>query len=184
MLLRIFKQSSQLELWLDGSDGRYVLFDTFAVCRWSGQPGPKLREGDRQAPEGFYAVTPAALNPRSRYHVSFDLGFPNAFDRAHGRTGSFLMVHGGCVSVGCYAMGDEAIETIYTLVAAALENGQPQVPVHALPFRFGGDWQHMHAGSPWLAFWRNLAEGDALFQRDGRPPLVDVVEGRYVFAGG
>ena len=183
-LLRVFKQSSELELWLADASGRFVLFDTFAICRSSGALGAKLREGDHQAPEGFYAVTPAALNPRSRYHLSFDLGFPNAFDRAHGRTGSYLMVHGGCVSVGCYAMGDDAIETIYTVVAAALGHGQPFVPVHALPFRFDDSWQHAHRDSPWLAFWMNLAEGDALFRRGHREPSVDVRDGRYVFRQG
>ncbi len=179
-LMRIFKQESELELWLEGSDGHYRLFRTWPICHWSGDLGPKLAEGDGQAPEGVYQVDAAAMNPRSRFHLSFNLGFPNAFDRAHGRTGSFLMVHGNCVSIGCYAMGDAAIEQIYTLVAAAHEGGQRQVPVLALPFRFADGWQRGHADSVWLDFWEQLSAVDEAFERAGRPPVVRVVDGRYV----
>lgn len=183
-LIRIFKKEGELELWLTASDGSLKHFRTWPICAWSGQLGPKLREGDGQAPEGYYAVTASALNPRSQFHLSFDLGYPNAFDRAHGRTGSYLMVHGNCVSVGCYAMGDEAIEVIYSLLAAALANGQAQVPVQAYPFRFSPGWQEEHRGDAWFDFWSNLAEGDVLFQRDQRPPRVSVANGRYVFMDG
>lgn len=182
VLLRIFKQSNELEAWIADREGVHRLLKTWPVCRWSGALGPKLREGDGQAPEGFYEVAAAALNPHSTYHLAFNLGFPNAYDRAHGRTGSFLMVHGSCVSIGCYAMGDAGIDEIYTLVAAALAHGQMSVPVHALPFRFEGDWRAVHHDDPWLGFWTNLAEGDALFQRDRRPPLVTVRDRRYHFA--
>ncbi len=178
-LLRIFKQESELELWLEGSDGRFQLLRTWPICRWSGDLGPKLAEGDGQAPEGIYQIDAAAMNPRSRFHLSFNLGFPNAFDRAHGRTGSFLMVHGSCVSTGCYAMGDVAIEQIYTMLAAAHDGGQHQVPVLALPFRFGDGWQQSHAGGVWLDFWEQLAAGDEAFSRTGRPPVMRVVDGRY-----
>ena len=90
-----------------GGEGRPLRrFATYPICLWSGRLGPKLREGDRQAPEGFYTVSAEQLNPNSRWHRSFSLGFPNAFDQAHGRTGSFIMVHGGCPSIGCYAMTD------------------------------------------------------------------------------
>lgn len=181
VLLRIFKQESELEMWFEGDDGRYRLFRTWPICRWSGTLGPKLAEGDGQAPEGFYRVGASAMNPRSQFHLSFNLGFPNTFDRAHGRTGSFLMVHGNCVSIGCYAMGDEAIEEIYTLVAAAHAGGQRNVPVHAFPFRFDDDgWRQRHARSPWLDFWSQLATVDDVFRQTARLPEVKVERGRYI----
>ena len=121
--VRIFKLESELELWME-KDGRFVRFATYPICLWSGRLGPKLREGDRQAPEGFYTVADEQLNPNSRWHRSFNLGFPNAFDQAHGRTGSFIMVHGGCVSIGCYAMTDPVVDEIWRLVTAALDSGQ------------------------------------------------------------
>lgn len=179
-LLRIFKHESELELWLQGNQGRYRLVRTWPICRWSGDLGPKLIEGDGQAPEGFYIVDVAAMNPRSRFHLSFNLGFPNDHDRYHGRTGSFLMVHGSCVSVGCYAMGDATIEQIYTLVAASHAAGQSSVPVLAFPFRFTDGWQQRHAGSEWLDFWQQLADGDAAFVRTGQAPAIIVRDGRYV----
>ena len=134
MFLRIFKLESELEIWME-KDGRYQKFATYPICLWSGRLGPKLREGDRQAPEGFYAVTKEELNPNSRWHRSFSLGFPNAFDRAQGRTGSFIMVHGGCQSVGCFAMTNDVVDEIWRLVTAALDQGQPAFNVQVFPFR-------------------------------------------------
>ena len=181
VLIRIFKQESELELWVDDGQ-RFRLFRTWPVCTWSGALGPKLRQGDGQSPEGFYRVGAGQLNPRSQYHLSFNLGYPNAYDRAHGRTGDFLMVHGSCVSIGCYAMGDANIEQIYTLLAAALANGQAGAPVHVFPFRFGArdeaDWPE----GPWHDFWRNLREGHDAFERSGRPPRITVANRRYLVA--
>lgn len=176
--LRIFKASDELEVWVATGE-RHQRLRTWPICTWSGDLGPKLRQGDGQAPEGFYEVGAQQLNPTSRFHLSFNLGYPNAFDRAHGRTGDYLMVHGNCVSVGCYAMGDAAIEEIYTLVAAALTHGQRAVPVHAFPFRMDGDWESRHAGSEWLPFWRQLAAGYQAFELSGQPPRMRVVEGEY-----
>lgn len=178
LYLRIFKASDELEVWVEAG-ARYQRLRTWPICTWSGGLGPKLRQGDGQAPEGFYEVAAPQLNPSSRFHLSFNLGYPNAFDRAHGRTGDYLMVHGNCVSIGCYAMGDAAIEEIYTLVAAALAQGQRAVPVHAFPFRMDGDWEAQHAGSEWLPFWRQLAAAYRAFARTGQPPRVRVVEGEY-----
>ena len=179
VFLRIFKAERELEVWID--DGRrFRLFRTYPICTWSGTLGPKLRQGDGQSPEGFYRVARHQLNPRSQYHLSFNLGYPNAYDRAHGRTGDFLMVHGSCVSIGCYAMGDAGIEEIYTLLAAALAQGQREAQVHAFPFRFD---QRPEAGwrdDPWAGFWRNLREGHAAFQATGRPPRIGVADLRYV----
>ncbi|MGL5115998.1 MAG: L,D-transpeptidase family protein, partial [Beijerinckiaceae bacterium] len=144
--------------------------------------GPKLKEGDGQSPEGFYAVTRRALNPNSSYYLSFNLGFPNAFDRAHGRTGSFLMVHGDCLSVGCYAMTDSGIEEIYGLVEAALGSEQKEVPVHVFPFRMTEASQSRHGRSPHAAFWRNLQEGHDWFERHGTPPRAAACGRRYAFS--
>lgn len=136
VFIRIFKEESQLEMWVLSSDtNKYKLLKTYPILAWSGKLGPKEKEGDRQAPEGFYFVTASKMNPQSSYHLSFNLGYPNTFDRAHGRTGSFLMVHGSFVSIGCYAMGDPAIEEIYTTVARAFKGGQKFVRVHCFPFR-------------------------------------------------
>ena len=177
--LRIFKQSRELELWVQVEDG-FQLFRNWPICTWSGTLGPKQRQGDWQAPEGFYQVTASQLNPASRFHLSFNLGYPNAYDRAHGRTGDFLMVHGNCVSVGCYAMGDAAIEQIYTLVAAALSQGQAAVPVHIFPFRMEGDWAAAYTNHEWLPFWRELEPAYRSFVAGGKPPRVRVQGKRYV----
>ena len=181
LYLRIFKASDELEIWVDTGQ-QHRLLHTWPICTWSGALGPKLREGDGQAPEGFYAVGPQQLNPASSYHLSFNLGYPNAYDRAHGRTGDYLMVHGNCVSIGCYAMGDAAIEEIYTLVAAALSHGQDRVPVHIFPFRMDAGWEDEHAGSEWLSFWQQLAPAYRSFANGGRPPSIRVVDKRYVIA--
>ncbi|GMU42502.1 MAG: hypothetical protein AMXMBFR25_04880 [Lysobacterales bacterium] len=178
LYLRIFKASDELEVWVDTSAGHRLL-RTWPICHWSGELGPKTRQGDAQAPEGYYQVGPQQLNPASRYHLSFNLGYPNAYDRHHGRSGDYLMVHGNCVSIGCYAMGDAAIEEIYSLVAAALAHGQRAVPVHAFPFRMDPGWEQAHADSEWLPFWRQLAAGYQAFERDRRPPRVRVIAGEY-----
>lgn len=180
IFVRIFKESRQLELWLDNGE-RFDLFTTYEICTFSGRLGPKRRRGDRQSPEGFYFVTPGRLNPVSEFHLSFNLGYPNAFDRAHGRTGSALMVHGDCVSIGCYAMTDAGIEEIYALADAAFREGQSFFRVHVFPFRMTADNMAKHESSRWREFWENLKEGYDFFERGGRPPNVEVRDGRYVF---
>jgi murein L,D-transpeptidase YafK len=179
VLIRIFKEESDLEVWLDDGE-RFRLFRNYAICDWSGTIGPKQRQGDFQAPEGFYGVRRGQLNPRSIAHLSFDLGYPNALDRAHGRDGAFLMVHGGCISIGCYAVQDDQIEQIYTLVAAAFDAGQDSVQVQAYPFRFELRQEAGWADHEWAPFWRDLRAGHDAFVRSGRPPRIDVVDGRYV----
>lgn len=187
VFLRTFKAEKELELWMRPKKGeRYVLFKTYSIANWGrGALGPKFAEGDGQAPEGFYHVAPRQLNPNSRYHLSFDLGFPNAFDRHHGRTGSFLMVHGGSASIGCYAMTDPGIEEIYSLVAAALNGGQRFVRVHCLPFRMTAQNMAKHSGEfpEHLEFWENLKKGSDIFEKDNQPPdaSVNAESGRYVF---
>ncbi|MBL0027837.1 MAG: murein L,D-transpeptidase [Rhodanobacteraceae bacterium] len=179
VFVRIYKQERELEVWAQTGSGTYALLDTWPICTYSGALGPKQREGDGQAPEGIYQVGAGQLNPLSSYHLSFDLGYPNAFDRAHARTGSYLMVHGSCVSIGCYAMTDAGIEEIYSVVAAALAHGQAQVQVHALPFRFTPGWELAQHDSPWRDFWRDLAAIDARFDSEHLPPAVRVTNRRY-----
>lgn len=180
IFLRIFKESKELELWVE-KDGRFRLFRIYDICTFSGRLGAKLRTGDLQSPEGFYFVTSNHMNPSSRFHLSFDLGYPNAYDRYYRRTGSALMVHGDCVSIGCYAMTDAGIEEIYTLADAALRRGQPFFRVHIFPFRMTACNMQRHDNSRWQEFWQNLKEGYDFFERAGRPPNVEVRDGRYVF---
>ncbi len=178
--IRIFKANKELQVWIKSKQG-FVLFKSYPVCTYSGQLGPKLKEGDFQSPEGFYYVKPNQLNPWSRFHLSFNLGFPNAYDRAQGRTGSALMVHGSCVSIGCYAMTDAQIEEIYTLMDAAYQAGQPFIRVHIFPFEMNQANMSAHKNSPWIDFWTHLKIGHDFFADNNRPPNVEVVDGMYVF---
>jgi murein L,D-transpeptidase YafK len=182
ILIRIFKEESSLEVWkLQKATGRYALLKDFEICKWSGVLGPKIKEGDRQAPEGFYTVRPAQMNPNSSYHLSFNLGYPNAFDQAHGRTGSELMVHGACSSRGCYSMTDEQVQEIYTLGRLAFEGGQRDFQVQAFPFRMTPENMAKHRQNPNMDFWRTLKQGYDHFEVMRQPPKVDVCEKRYVF---
>lgn len=183
IFMRIFKREFELELWMM-RDGRFHRFATYPICKWSGELGPKLKTGDRQAPEGFYAVDAKALNPNSAWHRSFNLGFPNAFDRAFGRTGSFLMVHGGCGSIGCYAMTNPVIDEIWQLVTGALNKGQQRFQVQVFPFRMTERNLARHAGSPLAAFWAGLKPGYDLFEASQVPPKVTVCGKRYAFTAG
>ena len=181
--IRIFKKEEILEVWLQKDSGEYALFLDYPICIYSGELGPKTREGDKQSPEGFYAVGREAMNPNSQYHLSFNLGYPNAYDRAHGYSGSMLMVHGKCVSIGCYAMGDRQIEEIYTLVGSALQRGQPYVRVHAFPFRMTDANLAAYSEHRWYDFWRMLKPGYDYFERYHQPPEIDVIGGQYALSG-
>lgn len=179
--MRTFKKESEIEIWKQGHDGRFALLKTYPICRWSGQLGPKIREGDRQAPEGFYQVTAGAMNPNSSLFLSFNIGFPNAFDRAHKRTGTHLMVQGACSSQGCFAMTDEAISEVYTISREAFTAGQRSVQFQTYPFRMTPENLAKHRADPHIAFWRNLKEGSDAFEVSGQAPQWRVVSGRYVF---
>ena len=178
MLLRIFKETSELEVWLEAGD-RFRLFATYPICHWSGTLGPKLREGDKQTPEGFYTITNRQMRHLGRWPRAINLGYPNAFDRAHGRNGSYILMHGGCSSVGCFAMTNPVMSEIYGLAKAAIRDGQRHIPVHVLPFRMTDKALAAHAESPWHGFWTTLKEGSDSFARTGRPPRVSVCEGQY-----
>lgn len=181
--LRVLKEESELELWMQQVRGQpWKLFRKWRIANYSGTLGPKLREGDLQAPEGFYEVGIKQLNPMSRFHLSFNIGYPNAYDQHHGRTGSLIMVHGSNVSIGCFAMTDPVIEEIYLLVEAALKAGQVAVPVHVFPFRMTAERiaQAEAETATWLGFWRDeLAPPYAAFEENGVPPRVRGVDGRY-----
>jgi murein L,D-transpeptidase YafK len=181
ILIRIYKEESALEVWKQDRNGKFALLSLYPICKFSGKLGPKLMEGDHQAPEGFYDITPDQMNPNSSEYLAFDTGFPNAFDRSLGRTGSFLMVHGGCRSVGCYAMTDYAMEEIYGLVDEAFKGGQEKVQLQAFPFRMTVQNLASHAGDANMPFWVMLKAGNDAFLATERPPSVVVCGRRYIF---
>lgn len=181
ILIRSFKKESELEVWKQTRSGDYALLKTYPICRWSGQLGPKTHEGDRQAPEGFYTITPASLNPNSQLYLSFDMNYPNAYDRAYGRTGAFLMVHGACSSAGCYSMSDEQMMEIYALLRESFSGGQATVQMQALPFRMTADNLARHRLDPNVGFWHNLKEGTDRFDVTKQPARVAVCGMRYIF---
>ncbi len=181
ILARLFKEESEMEIWKQNRDGEYALLKTYPICRWSGDLGPKVKEGDRQAPEGFYTITPGQMNPNSNYYLAFNTGYPNAFDRAWGRTGSELMVHGDCSSRGCYAMTDEQIQEIYALARESFFGGQKEFQFEAFPFRMTALNMARHRNNPNFAFWKELKEGYDNFEATHREPKVAVCEKRYVF---
>jgi murein L,D-transpeptidase YafK len=181
MFVRIFKEEAVFEAWFERPDGTYTLFKSYEICNWSGKLGPKLKTGDKQAPEGFYVITPAQMNPKSKYHLAFNLGYPNAYDRSYRRTGTYLMVHGGCSSAGCYAMTDDNVQEIYALARNAFMGGQREFPVHAFPFRMTEQNLQKYAKHKWAGFWRNLKAGHDYFELKARPPVVAVQNKRYVY---
>jgi murein L,D-transpeptidase YafK len=181
ILIRLFKQEAELEVWKQDRSGRFALLKTYPICRWSGDLGPKIREGDRQAPEGFYAISPGQMNPQSAYYLSFNTGYPNAFDKALGRTGSELMVHGDCSSRGCYAMTDEQIAEIYSLGRESFFGGQHAFQFQAYPFRMTPVNLAKHRNNPNMPFWKMIKEGYDHFEVTRREPKVDFCEKKYVF---
>jgi murein L,D-transpeptidase YafK len=181
ILVRLFKQEAELEVWKQDRSGRFALLKTYPICRWSGDLGPKVREGDRQAPEGFYSISPAQMNPQSAYYLSFNTGYPNAFDRALGRSGSQLMVHGDCSSRGCYAMTDEQIAEIYSLGRESFFGGQRAFQLQAYPFKMTPVNMARHRNNPNMPFWKMIKEGWDHFEITRQEPKVDFCEKKYVF---
>jgi len=178
IFIRIFKEESELEVW-KFKDGRFQPFRTYPICAWSGTLGPKVQTGDRQSPEGFYTVSRSQMNPRSNYYLAFNIGYPNVHDQVNGHTGSALMVHGNCKSVGCYAMTDAYIEEIYILAREAFDAGQTKFHVQAFPFRMTADNMAKHRDNPWYPFWTRLKEGYDSFEATGKPPVVKVCGKQY-----
>jgi murein L,D-transpeptidase YafK len=181
MMVRIFKQSSEFEVWKHTSSGQFKLFQTYKICSWSGGLGPKIVEGDRQSPEGFYTITPALMNPKSNYYLAFNTGFPNKFDRAYGRNGSNLMVHGDCSSSGCYAMTDSEIAEIYALARESFRGGNPSFQLQIFPFRMTPQNLAKESGNSNMSFWKNIKTGYDQFELTKSPPTWDVCDKKYVF---
>ncbi|MCP3404628.1 murein L,D-transpeptidase family protein [Bradyrhizobium sp. CCGB01] len=181
ILVRLFKQEAELEVWKQTRNGQFALLKTYPICRWSGDLGPKVREGDRQAPEGFYSINPGQMNPQSAYYLSFNTGYPNAFDKALGRTGSQLMVHGDCSSRGCYAMTDEQIAEIYSLGRESFFGGQKAFQLQAYPFKMTPVNMAKHRNNPNMPFWKMIKEGYDHFEVTRQEPKVDFCERKYVF---
>lgn len=182
VFIRIFKYTDELEIWIKKGE-TFSLFKTYEICYYSGGLGTKTKEGDGKSPEGFYYTKPFQLNPTSNFHLSFNIGYPNTYDRAHGYTGSAIMIHGNCVSIGCYAMTDERINEIYTLLNSAYTNGQPLVRIHIFPFRMTNTAMELDGvkNSSWYSFWKNLKEGYDFFEQKKTPPNVEVKNKKYVF---
>jgi murein L,D-transpeptidase YafK len=181
ILVRVFKEESELEVWKQDTTGLYQLLKVYPICRWSGELGPKKVEGDRQAPEGFYTITPGLMNPNSSYYLAINMGFPNAYDKANGYSGGFLMIHGDCSSRGCYAMTDEQIGEIYSLARESFLGGQKQFQIQAYPFRMTPANLARHRTNPNMAFWKMLKEGNDHFEVTHMEPKVDVCDRHYVF---
>lgn len=182
IFLRGMKREGQLEMWARNREGEsFRLVRTFRVMAQSGIPGPKRREGDLQVPEGFYEVD--RFNPKSSFHLSLGLNYPNASDRILSdpfAPGFDIFIHGGDASVGCLAMGDSAIEEIFL---AANDSVARPIRVHLFPARMdNADWPSWRearlASQPALrGLWEQLADGWAHFERDRRVPLIEVDAG-------
>jgi murein L,D-transpeptidase YafK len=180
IILRVFKEEAELEVWKQDTTGHFQLLKMYPICRWSGDFGPKMHEGDRQTPEGFYTITAELMNPDSNYYLAINTGFPNAFDKANNRDGTFLMIHGDCSSSGCYAMTDEQIGEIYSLARDSL-GGRSSFQIQAYPFRMTPANLARHRTNPHLAFWKMLKIGNDHFEATHLEPKVEVCNRRYVF---
>jgi murein L,D-transpeptidase YafK len=181
VLVRVFKEESELEVWKQDTSGHFQIVKTYPICRWSGDLGPKLHEGDRQAPEGFYTISSELMNPNSNYYLAINTGFPNSFDKANDRDGTFLMIHGDCWSSGCYAMTDEQMGEIYSLARDSLLGGKPSFQIQAYPFRLTPPNLARHRTNPNMAFWEMLKIGNDHFEATHLEPKVAVCDRRYVF---
>ena len=181
VFMRIFKMDGELEVWIK-KDGKFSLYKTYPICTYSGYPGPKLYEGDWQSPEGFYTVSAGQMNPNSQYHLSFNVGYPNSFDKARKRTGSSIMVHGNCSSRGCFAMGDSRMEELYLLAYSALSQGQKKFSIHIYPFKMTPANMAKFSSSPWIGFWKNLQEGYIAFEQTHQVPVITARDGKYVIS--
>ena len=182
LVLRSYKKEAEIEVWKRNAEGRFVYIKTFPICRWSGQLGPKTHDGDRQTPEGFYPIAARQMNPNSHYYLSFDTGFPNAYDKAHGASGSAVMIHGTCSSRGCFAMTDKQVGELYAIARDALRGGQRAFQLQAYPFHMSAANMALYRDDPNIGFWRQLKEGSDRFESTGEILTPSVVAGRYAFA--
>ena len=181
LMIRIFKEEGTLEVWKADRSDRFQLVKSYKICAWSGKLGPKMKEGDRQAPEGFYPLFPHQLNPNSKYYLAINTGYPNQYDRANGHSGSHLMIHGACSSAGCYSMTDEQMLEIFAFARDSFRGGQKSVQLQAFPFRMTAENMARHRDNPHIEFWKMLKVGYDNFHVTKRPPEVAVCEKKYVF---
>src|SRR5271165_1451167 len=181
VVIRAYKKEAELEIWKMKSDGHYALLKTYPMCRWSGQLGPKKREGDMQVPEGFYTIAPGQMNPTSHYYLSFNVGYPNAYDRAYGRSGGNVMVHGVCSSAGCFSMTDERVADIYAIARESFAGGQREIQLQSYPFHMTAENMAKFRLDPNIDFWKDLKNGSDHFEVTKAEPPVLVCGKRYVF---
>jgi murein L,D-transpeptidase YafK len=181
VMFRLIKDEHVVEVWKQKSTGRYEMVQNYNICAWSGTLGPKFKEGDRQAPEGYYPIRPTQLNPASKYFLALNTGYPNQYDRAHGRTGADLMIHGACSSSGCYSMTDDSVQQIFAFARDAFEGGQTEIMLEAIPFRMTAEKMALYSKHKDFAFWQMLKEGYDYFELTKTPPKVDFCEKKYVF---
>ena len=146
------KGEKSLELWAGDTRGGMKFIRAYPILAASGNAGPKLREGDRQVPEGFYKI--ASLNPNSRFHLALRVNYPNDFDQARAKEdrreklGGNIMIHGNHVSIGCLAMGDEAAEDLFVLASkTGIEN--IRVVLSPVDFRAGTGAEKQDAPPHW-----------------------------------
>ncbi len=181
VFIRTFKQEKQLELWIrPATQQQFILFRTYPICYYSGRLGPKIRQGDKVTPEGFYRITKKDLNPYSHFHLSLDIGYPNQYDRQFSRTGSMIKIHGACDAVGCFAMSNLQIEEIYYLIQQALNHGQNKIQVHSFPFHLTDDKLSVFKNNKWYDFWQQLQQGYVLFNKTKIPPIIEVENKNYI----
>ncbi|HVK91702.1 MAG TPA: L,D-transpeptidase family protein [Mycoplana sp.] len=181
LMLRIFKEEGTLEVWKADRSNRFQMVKTYQICAWSGKLGPKVKEGDRQAPEGFYPLGPQHMNPNSQYYLAINTGFPNRYDQANARSGTNLMIHGACSSSGCYSMTDEQMIEIFAFARDAFKGGQKTIQLQAFPFRMTAENMARHRDNPNIEFWKMLKTGYDHFQITKRPPEVAVCDQKYVY---
>lgn len=171
LYLRVFKLDQRLEVWARDT-GQFTKLKTYPFTATSGQLGPKRREGDRQIPEGFYVID--RFNPKSSYHLSMRVNYPNASDRILSdpeRPGSDIYIHGSDVSIGCVAIGDAAIEEVYVLCADTKARGQTSIPVHIFPAAFDSpEWatfqkENAETAAAHHAFWQPLEQAYYAFEK-------------------
>ena len=170
IMVRVIKTNRELEVWArnHGAD-RFEPLQRYPLAATSGRLGPKRRAGDQQVPEGFYQID--RFNPKSDYHLSLGLNYPNAADQALGEPnpGGDIFIHGGEVTIGCLPITDLGIEEVYLIAVAARAAGQALIPVHIFPFPLTESELGRRGASPNQAFWRGLMPGYAHFEKHHAP---------------
>ncbi len=194
VFFRAFKREGILELWAAPPEPkqRWIKVRTVPICKASGKLGPKVKQGDRQVPEGFYEIK--RFSPKSPFHLGLWLSYPNKVDwrraaSARKSPGGAIRIHGGCITSGCLPVQDQPMEALYVAAAMARDGGQKSIPVHVFPCRFGDPSCETELGerraedARLKEFWKTLATGHDLFVSQGTPPAVEPTRKGYVFKG-